>query len=165
MNPALASEIIALSDSLARWLDLLEKWGAMITLVHGDCKPAQFLISDNQVALIDFDHCGMADPAVDVGTFLATLQQSNVLNIVKNHGRAPRCTVWLPGLKEQFLDAYCTAGKYPASFKLRAIWYESVGLLRKAIRSFERSPVSAVAMALVVEAQDILDLLPPPGSF
>ena len=165
MNAALCNEIVALADTLAKWLDSLEHWGAIITLVHGDCKPAQFLISDNQVALIDFDHCGMADPAGDAGTFLATLQQSKVLNTVKNHGKTPGCAGWLPGLKEQFLEAYCEAGTYPASFKLRAIWYESVGLLRKAIRSFERSPFSIVPMALIAEANNILDLLPPPGSF
>lgn len=164
VNPPLASEIIVLSDTLARWLDSLEKWEASITLVHGDCKPAQFLIHDNQVALIDFDHVGMADPAGDVGMFLATLQQSKVLNMVKNKGKTPPCSGWLPFIKEQFLDAYCTAGNYLASFKLRAYWYESVGLLRKAIRSFERSPLSGIAMALILEAKDILDLLPPPDA-
>jgi hypothetical protein len=162
VNPGLGMEIAALADSLARWLSSLEQWGAGITLVHGDCKPAQFLISQDQIALLDFDHCGMADPAGDVGTFLATLQQMQLLRTLKDHGRIPRCSAWLPGLKQQFLQAYCQAGGYAPSFELRAVWYEAVGLLRKAIRSFERSPFSPVPSALVTEAAHRLEGLPAP---
>jgi hypothetical protein len=163
VNPTLAQEIIALVDTLAGWLDSLDQWGATVTLVHGDCKPSQFLISHQQVALIDFDHCGMADPAGDVGTFLATLQQLKVKTAIKHHGSTPRCTDWMPELKQQFLDAYCAASGYAPSFQLRAGWYEAVGLLRKAIRSFERSPFSPVSSALVAEAFHSLEALPPPG--
>ena len=48
-------------------------------LVHGDCKPNQFLLrGDRDVVLLDLDSCGRADPAGDVGTFLATLRQRTV---------------------------------------------------------------------------------------
>jgi hypothetical protein len=165
VNPKLGEEIISLADTLMGWCDSLEQWGARITVVHGDCKPAQFLIDEHQIALIDFDHVGMADPAGDVGTFLATLQQYKVLYTLKHRGKAPRCADWLPGVKQQFLDAYCASSKDPPGFKLRAIWYESVGLLRKAIRSFERSPFSLIPPALIADAKNLLDLLPPPGLF
>jgi aminoglycoside phosphotransferase (APT) family kinase protein len=162
VNPELSATIIQLADALSTWLATLDQWGATICLVHGDCKPAQFLIKDQQVALLDFDHCGMADPAVDVGTFLATLQQLKVKQTIKNRGKPAPCTDWMPGLKRQFLEAYCNASGYPSKFRQRAAWYEAVGLLRKAIRGFERSPFSPLPAALVAEAWKGLETLPPP---
>lgn len=163
INPELGNNIIKLADALSTWLDTLDQWGAITCMVHGDCKPAQFLIQDRQIALLDFDHCGMADPAVDVGTFLATLQQMMVKETVKNHGRPPRCTSWLPDLKRQFLEIYCRASDDQSGFWQRAEWYEAVGLLRKAIRGFERSPFSPLPAALVAEAWQGLEALPAPS--
>lgn len=163
INPDLGNKIIELADTLSTWLDTLDQWGATTCMVHGDCKPAQFLIQDQQIALLDFDHCGMADPAVDVGTFLATLQQMKVKQTVKNHGQPPRCTNWLPDLKRQFLETYCSTSGYPSGFWQRAEWYEAVGLLRKAIRGFERSPFSPLPAALVGEAWQGLKTLPAPS--
>jgi hypothetical protein len=162
VNPVLGKNIIELSDALSAWLDTLDHWGATTCLVHGDCKPAQFLIKDKQVALLDFDHCGMADPAVDVGTFLATLQQMKVRQALKYRGKPVPCSVWIPGLKHQFLEAYCSASGYSSGFWQRAAWYEAVGLLRKAIRGFERSPFSPLPAALIAEAWKGLETLPPP---
>jgi aminoglycoside phosphotransferase (APT) family kinase protein len=162
VSPELGDEIIKLADALSAWLDTLDRWGATTCLVHGDCKPAQFLIKGQQVALLDFDHCGMADPAVDVGTFLATLQQMKVKQTIKNRGEPARCASWMPGLKQGFLEAYCHASDSPSGFMQRAAWYEAVGLLRKAIRGFERSPFSPLPAALVAEAWIGLETLPPP---
>jgi aminoglycoside phosphotransferase (APT) family kinase protein len=162
VNPELGNNIVKLADALSAWLDTLDQWGATTCLVHGDCKPAQFLIRDQQVALLDFDHCGMADPAVDVGTFLATLQQMKVKQTVKNRRKPARCTGWLPGLKQQFLESYCSVSGDPSAFWQRAAWYEAVGLLRKAIRGFERSPFSPLPGALMAEAWKGLETLPPP---
>jgi hypothetical protein len=162
INPALGNNIINLADALSAWLDMLVQWGATTCLVHGDCKPAQFLIRDQQVALLDFDHCGMADPAVDVGTFLATLQQMEIRQTIKNRGQPAPCASWMPGLKREFLEAYCSASGYPSGFWHRAAWYEAVALLRKAIRGFERSPFSPLPAVLVAEAWKGLETLPPP---
>jgi hypothetical protein len=163
INPELGNNIIKLADALSTWLDTLDQWGATTCMVHGDCKPAQFLIQDQQIALLDFDHCGMADPAVDVGTFLATLQQMKVKQTIKNRGQPVRCTSWLPDLKRQFLEIYCSASGYQSGFWQRAEWYEAVGLLRKAIRGFERSPFSPLPAALVAEAWEGLKTLPAPS--
>ena len=162
INPELGNNMIKLADALSAWLDTLDQWGASIAMVHGDCKPAQFLIQDQQIALLDFDHCGMADPAVDVGTFLATLQQMKVRQTIKNRGQPARCSSWLPDLKRQFLETYCSASGKPSGFRHLAEWYEDVGLLRKAIRGFERSPFSPLPAALVAEAWQGLETLPPP---
>ena len=160
VNSELGNHMIKLADALSTWLDMLDQWGATTCLVHGDCKPAQFLIQDEHVALLDFDHCGMADPAVDVGTFLATLQQMMVKQTLKNRGKPALCTAWMPELKQRFLDAYCGTSGSPSGFLHLAAWYEAVGLLRKAIRGFERSPYSPLPQALLAEAWKGLESLP-----
>lgn len=164
VNAELSNEIIKLADALSAWLDTLEQWGATTSLVHGDCKPAQFFINNRQVFLLDFDHGGMADPAVDVGTYLATFQQMLVKETLKNHGRPVPCARWIPDLKRQFLEAYCAASGDPPEFWHRYEWYEAVALLRKAIRAFQRSPFSPLPAALVAEAWKELETLPPPRS-
>ena len=163
VNSGLGQEMIKLAEALSTWLDTLDQWGARTCLVHGDCKPSQFLIKDQQVALLDFDHCGMADPAVDVGTFLATLQQMQIKKIIKNRGRPVPSITWMPNVKQQFLEAYFQASGSPSGLLERAAWYEAVGMLRKAIRAFERSPFSPLPAALLAEAWKGLEKLSPPS--
>jgi len=43
------------------------------TLVHGDFKADHVLVGPAQLTLIDFDSCALADPALDIGKFLADL--------------------------------------------------------------------------------------------
>lgn len=43
------------ADSLADALPALARWGEETTLVHGDCKPSQFLVNPEGVAILDFD--------------------------------------------------------------------------------------------------------------
>jgi aminoglycoside phosphotransferase (APT) family kinase protein len=159
VNPALADSIIACADAQARRLEELDGWGAENTVVHGDCKPSQFLTGSSGTAILDFDHVGMADPAVDVGTFLATLRQMACRHAYRTKGRADPCFAAASELEDLFLSAYCEAEEVHSGFHYRAIWYESVGLVRKAIRSFERSPFSGLPMQLVSEAEHVLDRL------
>ena len=127
-----------LGGSLRAWAAALCERGETVDhptpgLVHGDCKPSQFRVSDTSMALLDFDHCGLADPASDVGTFLATLRQ-------RSHA----------SLETPFLDAYTRAAA-DESGRERAVWYQSVALLRKALRAFARSPRSPVPQRLALE--------------
>lgn len=142
----LAHELMALVGQLSAW-------GETLSVVHGDCKPSQFLISHEQTALLDFDHCGMADPASDVGMFLATLRQINVFQALKTQ----RTSVWLGELEEHFLQVYRTTGQFPDHsaefFGRRAIWYQALALLRKALRAFARSPHSPVPAALAEQGR------------
>ena len=163
----LGARLGRLATALTTWLPSLSVWGATISLVHGDCKPSQFLIDGNQVALLDFDHCGIADPASDVGTFLASLRQTSLMQILKAPG-APGQTAGaavrssrMHVLEQRFLDEYCAARTLDPGFRLRATWYEAAALLRKALRAFARSPRSPVPAALSEEAWRRLAALPP----
>jgi hypothetical protein len=133
-----------LGAALRSWAALLSDRGGSIEhpepgLVHGDCKPSQFRLTGAQMALLDFDHCGLADPVSDVGTFLASLRQ-------RGHVR----------LEAPFLDAYVRETGDDGS-RQRAVWYQSIALLRKALRAFARSPRSPVPQRLAVEGLACLE--------
>lgn len=125
----------------------------VVGLVHGDCKPSQFLLrGDREVVLLDLDHCGRADPAADVGTFLATLRQHAL------RGRAVESPADLAGT---FVDAYLqeAAGTVDPGLRRRIWWYEAVALERKALRGFARAPRSPLTRVLVEHGHACLDRL------
>ena len=162
VDPELGARLGDLADALRAHSVNLPAWGAELSLIHGDCKPNQFLIGPDGVAILDFDHCGMSDPANDVGTFLATLRQLGIRQSLKARGSSAAVarSHWLRELEQRFLDAYCAASERASEFQLRATWYEAAALMRKALRGFGRSPRSPMPAALAAEAQRCLDLLP-----
>ena len=116
-------------------------------LVHGDCKPSQFLLAGPRVALLDFDHVGVADPAYDVGAFLAALRKADVVEFL-----AGRRTGSRRPLERAFLDGYQPRNPWDDDLLLRVSWHQSAALMRKALRAFARAPRSPVAVALAAEA-------------
>ncbi len=161
VDPELGARLVELAVALGASSKHLPAWGAEMALTHGDCKPNQFLIGPEGVAILDFDHCGMSDPANDVGTFLATLRQLGVRQALKSGGPAAVArSRWLHELEQRFLDSYCTASEQNSNFRLRAAWYEAAALMRKALRGFGRSPRSPMPAALVEQAWRCLAELP-----
>lgn len=158
VDPELGGRVGQLTAALRANSEMLPAWGAELSLTHGDCKPNQFLISPVGVAILDFDHCGMADPASDVGTFLATLRQLGIRQSLRARGSAASVarSRWLLALERHFLDAYCAASERGPEFRLRATWYEAAALVRKALRAFSRAPQSPMPLAQVEEAWRIL---------
>lgn len=160
VSPDVGALMGRLVGELSRGLVKHAIWGAKDTVVHGDCKPSQFLIADGAVTLLDFDHCGMADPATDVGTFLASLRQSGALQA----GGAAEVPEWVGELQGLFLGAYCRASGFDDGFRLRSAWYEALALLRKAERAFARSSRSPVPSVLLEHAFRLLGQLEEVGS-
>ena len=160
----LGRRVSRLAVALAESLDELDGWGAETALVHGDCKPSQFLIGSSRVAILDFDHCGMADPASDVGAFLATLRQLDVRRSARAQAApapapAPCERGHRPGsLGRRFLAEYVERAGASPGLRPRAHWYEAAALLRKAIRAFQRCPWSPLPALLVDEAWCCLEL-------
>jgi len=124
-------------------------------MVHADSKPSQFLIDGTNVGLLDFDHAGMADPALDVGTFMASLTQLGCLQSPKAC-RSTNIDGSMRDLERSFLDSYCHSADVDADFRQRAVWYQAFALLRKAQRAFTRSFRSGVPGRLVDEARHCL---------
>jgi hypothetical protein len=155
VDAGLGARMSALVGSLRAWGEHLPGRGAERTLVHGDCKPSQFLLNGERIALLDFDHCGMGDPAADVGTFLATLRQMAVGEALAARSTAAAAARgrWLWALERRFVEAYCAASGFGPDFGGRVTWYQALALLRKAQRGFARAPRSPLPAALVEEAR------------
>ena len=71
------------------------------TPIHRDFYPDQILIRAQASWLLDLDLYAMGDPALDVGNFIAHLQELSLR-------RVGHCGAY-SGLEKVFLEAYCTA--------------------------------------------------------
>lgn len=124
--------------------------------VHGDCKPSQFLLAGRHAYLLDLDHVGTADPATDVGTFLASVRQ---LAIRQGLSRQPGPAIDVVRAASTFLQAYVQSRTASRVDVERIRWHEAVALERKALRAFARAPRSPLPAALVAAAHGCLGTL------
>ncbi|MGW0231415.1 phosphotransferase family protein [Actinopolymorpha singaporensis] len=160
VDEPLGTALAALAERLLRTRSAVAHTGAGNDgLVHGDCKPSQFLLDGHRVVMLDLDHCGVAHLAGDLGTFLASLTQQAVRGRLV--GGRPADADLLAVLGEEFLTAYIRTrggGDDPGA-RLEARWYEAVALERKALRAFARAPRSPLPGALAAQAHRCLDKL------
>ncbi len=149
---AVGSHLVALAGDLAQAHRNLPP--PAVGLVHGDCKPSQFLVAHSRrdghgsasTGLLDFDHCGLADPAYDVGSFLAALRKRHLT-------QSSQLGDW-PG--RVFLDTYCRAVDKTPDFSTLVGWHEAAALMRKSLRAFARAPRSPLPRLLATEATAVL---------
>jgi hypothetical protein len=146
-----------LVDALLADTEGLDDLGARTRFVHGDCKPSQFLLGSH-VAMLDFDHAGMADPACDIGDFTAALRQLSAREAVRARGRRVASPdLRLHVIEECFLAHYRERNDSDPGLPARVAWYQALALLRKAIRGFQRSPLSPLPALLVDESWRCLE--------
>jgi aminoglycoside phosphotransferase (APT) family kinase protein len=154
VDPQQGDQLLGVAERLLETFDALPD--SPPGVVHGDCKPSQFILSDDgAVYLLDFDHCGVSDQAGDAGTFVATLRQLAVQRTLA--GASAGETTGFEALAEKFITTYCESMEDNLSTRIR--WHEVVALQRKALRSFARSPRSPLSTALVEESHRCLDRL------
>jgi aminoglycoside phosphotransferase (APT) family kinase protein len=159
VDPATGAALVQLATRLAATAQDVP--AGDVRLVHGDCKPSQFLLrGEREVVLLDLDSCGRADPAGDVGTFLATLRQRTLRQVLARR-IPPSGARAQTALAEAFLRAYVAAAEEGSDADLgrRISWYEAVALERKALRCFARAPRSPLTRALVHLGNARLDRL------
>jgi len=116
---------------------------------HGDLKSEHIWVAADRLTMMDFDTSHLADPALDLGCFLADWQFWN---------RASR-QAELDEMRETFLACY--APGVPKERLVRARLYEALGLIKCAVRwvqLFEHDWASRTA-GLVGRAQAVLDHL------
>lgn len=94
------------------------------TFTHGDVKTEHIWVTRRGLTAMDFDSSGLADPARDMGYFLADLQWWHTTNN-------------LPGLREaqeRFLTGYVHVPGVPKERLLRARLYEAIKLVKMTVR-------------------------------
>src|SRR5438132_1571120 len=119
------------------------------TFTHRDFKCEHLLVTPGGLTLIDFDRCALADPAFDVGKFLADLQWWFTA-----YGQDG-----LEQAQEQFITGY--APGEPAERLLRARLYEAVELVQMTVlraRLFEQDAVCRTER-LIGRAQAVINNL------
>ena len=137
----------AIKALLARAIELDERLPKeQPTFAHGDFISEHIWVSSAGLVLIDFDNCVLADPALDIGKFLADLELLNA-----NHGLRDAREA-----KELFVAGYC--GGMPLERMFRARLFEAIKLVKMAARRvyvFERDWASRTA-CLVARAQALM---------
>jgi hypothetical protein len=97
-NPALAEEVLSLAEQLASRLESLQP--DLYRPAHGGFKASQLLFHSHRVFVVDFDGFCLADPALDVGYFLAYLRPSGLW--YHRSGMMP----WFEAAAEVFTTTY-----------------------------------------------------------
>jgi len=97
-SPAQAEATQRLAEQLATRLEALQP--DTYRPAHGGFKASQLLFHSQRVFVVDFDHFCLADPALDVGYFLAYLRPSGLW-----HHR-PGMRGWFEGSVASFINAY-----------------------------------------------------------
>jgi len=117
-----------------------------LTFTHGDLKTEHIWVSADGLTLMDFDSSRLADPALDVGYFLADWQ----------FRQADLDQAGMDQMYESFLAGYVS--RAPKDFLIRVRLYEAVELVKCATRRvqlFEDDWASRI-VALVERAQRVL---------
>jgi phosphotransferase family enzyme len=97
-NPAQAGEVLRMADQLATRLELLQP--DVYQPAHGGFKSSQLIFHSHKVFVVDFDGFCLADPALDVGYFLAYLRPSGLWY------HLPGMMPWFKAAAEVFTSTY-----------------------------------------------------------
>jgi aminoglycoside phosphotransferase (APT) family kinase protein len=126
---------------------------------HGDFTYTQLIFDDQQSGLVDFDTVCQAEPALDLGQFLAYQQ----LAILKDQPRdAPMPAAAIQQLCDIFLDTYiaqrgASIGN-EQQLRDRTALYQVLMLLRLAIHSWQKLKISRLEHALTLLEERVLCL-------
>lgn len=141
-----------LADRLDAWLSVVESGAGgdplPLTLAHGDYSYTQLIFDGDSVGLVDFDTVCQAEPALDLGHFLA------YLDFAGRKGGGPDRQRLTNEMRAHFLATYVTErglGEAEARWLLeRTASYELVSLLRLAIHAWQK--LKARRLRLTVQA-------------
>jgi hypothetical protein len=143
--PRLGAAVEALLDRAQELHDRLPQEAPAFT--HRDFKSAHVWVTPDEITLMDFDRSRLADPALDVGTFLADLHwwyaNYNLRGLVQ--------------AQERFLAGYVPGA--PIERLVRARLYEAIKLVKMTVlrvHLFEQDWASRTA-GLVEGARSVMD--------
>ncbi|HEY1352015.1 MAG TPA: phosphotransferase [Ktedonobacteraceae bacterium] len=139
--PAQAADIQDLVQVLARHLETLRP--PVYRPAHGGFKASQLLYHDGTVSVVDFDGFCLADPALDVGYFLAYLRPGGLW-----YGRQSM-RAWFEAAGDLFLTTYVRALQEPGLSP-----QETTGIV-------QRAPLYAAALLFKIATRRVNRLNSP----
>lgn len=157
--PAQAADIQDLAQALAQRLESFQP--PIYRPAHGGFKASQLLYHDDTVSVVDFDGFCLADPALDVGYFLAYLRPSGLW-----YGRRGM-RAWFEAAADIFTTTYARAlqelgvsSEETAGILLRSQLYTAALLFKIATRRVNRlnSPRTQELAAMLQEMSACLTL-------
>jgi thiamine kinase-like enzyme len=127
-----------------------------LTFCHGDYTYTQVIFERQQAGLVDFDSVCQAEPALDLGHFLAYLKVAG-FKAQKVAGSESRTLV--AELSDRFMHTYLSAmgGRVEDAERLRVrvAVYQTVSLLRRALRSWQKFKGSRLESALALIEEEM----------
>jgi ABC-type multidrug transport system fused ATPase/permease subunit/thiamine kinase-like enzyme len=154
---------VLLESWLSRISTYAEQSDALnLSFAHGDYTYTQLIFAGQQAGLVDFDSVCQAEPALDVGHFLAYLR---VAGFKAQKLADDRPTTLVEELCERFLNTYITTMGERVDdeerLRVRVAIYQIISLLRRALRSWQKFKGSRLenALALIEEEMACLPQL------
>jgi hypothetical protein len=150
--PDVAAQVDRVSAALCERLKALPQ--DVLRPAHGSYKPSQLLFRAGSVFIVDFDQFCLADPALDVGYFVAYLRPPGLWY------RRAGTRSWFQNAAATFLRAYCEAlaergisERTCSDIVSRSAVYQAALLLKIATRRANRmhSPRPAEIEAILTE--------------
>jgi thiamine kinase-like enzyme len=156
-----------LGAQMESWLDQLNIYAEQsdalrLGFCHGDYTYTQVIFEGQQAGLVDFDSICQAEPALDLGHFLAYVRVAGY-KAQKLADGAPNTLV--EELSERFMTNYLGAMgdrvEDVERLRVRVAIYQMVSLLRRALRSWQKFKGSRLenALALIEEEMACLPQL------
>jgi hypothetical protein len=155
--PDLAPEVRRLTDALCATLTALPT--DTLRPGHGSYKSSQLMVRNGAVFLVDFDQFCLADPALDVGYFLAYLRPAGLW--YHRTGRRAWFEAAAEAFRSTYLDRLAERGESAdvrAGIAARAPVFEAALLLKIAARRANRlhSPRPGEVAAVLAEVSGLL---------
>jgi aminoglycoside phosphotransferase (APT) family kinase protein len=149
ISPELGARLQALLDQVA--LQAEQTDAQPLCFSHGDFTYTQLIFDGTASGLVDFDTVCQAEPALDMGQFLAYLRMA-VKKAQRNAAVAP--TGLAEELGTRFLHSYIKAADLaPADadhLRARTAIYEMISLLRLALHSWQKLKGARIQNVLAV---------------
>jgi aminoglycoside phosphotransferase (APT) family kinase protein len=129
---------------------------------HGDYTYTQVIFQGRQAGLVDFDSVCQAEPALDLGQFLAYLK---VAGFKAKQVASNESSALVQELSDRFMRTYMIAmgGRIEDGerLRIRVAVYQMISLLRRALRSWQKFKGSRLenAIALIEEEMAYLPQL------
>ena len=150
-----------LGAQMEHWLEQLSTYAEQsdalgVGFCHGDFTYTQLVFEGAEAGLVDFDSICQAEPALDLGHFLAYLRVAG-LKAEKLADGAPNTLV--EQLSERFMTTYLAAMgdrvEEVGRLRVRVAIYQMISLLRRALRSWQKFKGSRLENALIVIEEEM----------